>query len=305
MNPAIPDSSYLAELVAAAAVTNTAKEDGVATWLYHHGYVIRYPQSKPDLSRNRKHIGADLARANRGQAFMDIGWVVETVPGDGSVIATKHAARRRFYPGEFLTQRNPGGKPEAGDPILVHAPVEGRASPSDAFCFAFGETVSPFGQSEDLIRFYWNISADGAPSLVLLITGELNRFQIPFRFKCPWRESEYYRLDCAVLYVHKFYWPTVSKLARRIHARIAGNLCPGAPPLTRPLALGLSLAEDPGEGRSFGMHRCTILARAALDLRGNLDADPLDTAIRHFREAGLDLRFPYLNPGSEDIYDPF
>ena len=236
---------------------------------------------------------------------MDMGWAVETVPGDGSVIATKHTARRRFSPGEFLTQRNPGGKPEGGDPILVHAPVEGKANPSDAFFFAFGETVSPFGQSEDLIRFYWNISADGAPSLVSLITGELNRFQIPFRFKCPGRESEYYRLDCAVLYVHKCYWPIVSKLARRIHKQIVEDLCPGTPPLTRPLAHGLSLAEDPGEGRSFGMHRCTLLARAALELRQNPGADPLDLADRHFREAGLDLRVPYLNPGSEDIYDSF
>jgi type III HopA1-like effector protein len=296
---------YLAQLLTAAASAPPGNQDDLATWIYHHGYIIRYPQSKPDLSKNRKHIGGELARANRGRAFMDMGWVVETVPGDGSVVATKHTARRRFSPGEFLTQRNPGGKPEAGDPILVHAPVEGKANPSDPFCFAFGETVSPFGQSEELIRFYWNISADGAPQLVSLITGELNRFQIPFRFKCPWRESEYYRLDCAVLYVHKFYWPIVAKLARRIHRQVAESLCSGSLPLTRALAPGLSLAEDPGEGRSFGMHRCTLLARAAFELRLNPDADPLDIAARHFRDAGLDLRIPYLNPGSEDIYDAF
>jgi len=296
---------YLVELLTAAAAADPHKEEDLANWIYHHGYVIRYPQSKPDQSINRKHIGLELARANQGRSFMDIGWVIETVPGDGSVIAAKHHARRRFSPGEFLTQRNPGGKPEAGDPILIYAPVEGKGNPSDAFWFAFGETVSPFGHSEDLIRFYWNISADGAPSLVSLITGELNRFQIPFRFKCPCRESEYYRLDSAVLYVHKYYWPIVSKVARRIHERIAPSLCPGGPPLTRPLAWGLSLAEDPGEGRSFGMHRCTLLARAALELRLSPGAVPLDTAERHFREAGLDLRVPYLNPGSEDIYDAF
>jgi hypothetical protein len=297
--------TYLAELISAAAAADPRNEADLAAWLYHHGYVIRYPQSKPDLSNNRKHPGPDLARANQGRAFMDPGWVVETVPGDGSVIATKHHARRRFSPGEFLTQRNPGGKPETADPILVHAPVEGKGNLSDAFYFAFGETVSPFGQSDDLIRFYWNISADGAPRLMAALTGELNRFQLPFRFKCPWRESEYYRLDSAVLYVHKYYWPIVSKLVRRIHGQIVENLCAEVPPLTRPLAHGLALAEDPGEGRSFGMHRCTLLARAALELRLNAGADPLETAERHFLKAGLSLRFPWLNPGSEDIYDSF
>jgi hypothetical protein len=39
---------------------------------------------------------------------------------------------------------------------------------------------------------------------------------------------------------------------------------PGTPVFTKFLAPGLGLAEDPGQGDSFGQHRCRLLADAMI-----------------------------------------
>ena len=200
-------------------------------------------------------------------------------------------------------RRGPGGVAAVSDSVLVHAAVECRPSAKDAFYFSFGETVSPFDRNEELIRLYWNVSASGAPALLASITGELNRFQVPFSFKCLHRAVEYFRLDSAVLYLHRHYWPIASRLLPRIHRHNAAELGSDGPPLTKPLAPGLNLAEDPGGGASFGMHRCRILARAVRELRFRPGADVFEEVSRQFSAAGLRLDAPFLNPGSQDLYD--
>jgi hypothetical protein len=49
---------------------------------------------------------------------------------------------------------------------------------------------------------------------------------------------------------------------RAAHRNVSAALRPDVPPLTKELARGLSLAEDPGDGLSFGESRCAALARA-------------------------------------------
>jgi hypothetical protein len=302
----VRDSEYLASLLRDAARTAETTEPELTSWLYHNGYVKRHSgheAATEPIERQGDSITAALMKANRGCPFMDSGWTVEGILNGGSMIARKSSARRRFAPGEYLTQRGPGVLPVPGDSVLVHAAVESRPSPGDAFYFSFGETVSPFDRNQELIRLYWNVSAEGAPPLLTSITGELNRFQIPFSFKCLHRASEYYRLDSAVLYIHRHYWPITSRLLPGIHRGNAAMLGGDGPLLTKPLAPGLHLAEDPGGGASFGMHRCTMLARAVRELRQRLDADPIEEARRQFAKAGFDIRTPYLNPGGRDLYE--
>src|SRR5262249_43057803 len=69
------------------------------------------------------------------------------------------------------------------------------------------------------------------------------------------------------------------------------------------LADGLGLAEDPGGSRSFGRHRCHLVARCLWDsfLRGERDRDSLAAALGSgFRREGLDPLRPHLRPCSAD-----
>jgi hypothetical protein len=297
-----PDIDYLLGLMSAAP---PAGQDELAAWFYARGYVVRYPSAPPVHSGEGPGMMPELAAANRGRAGWDAGWFVEFMADDGSVIAVKEPARRRFEPGGFVTHGMPGIRPKYGDTLSAFAPVELRSS-AEAFYFAFGEAVDPFHTPEDQVRLYWNVTAAGAVPLVAAVTREFNRFQLPFQFKCVWRPEEFYRLDAAVLYLNHQDWDLSSKLLRRVHDEIAPWLGPDVPMLTKRLAPGLALAENPPGGRSFGQHRSELVglaARAISNLPEAGDDARIAALTRAFGEAGLDLERPYLNPDSTDRYD--
>jgi HopA1 effector protein family len=67
----------------------------------------------------------------------------------------------------------------------------------------------------------------------------------------------------------------------------------------------LGLAEDPGDGQSFGMHRAALLARAAVrahELGCTSAPERAAVVSETFDEQGLDVDRPYLNAGSTDHY---
>ncbi len=297
------DLDYLLRLMSAAPPALAAAGDGLADWLYSNGYVVRYPTPPPATSGDEPGIWPALAAANRGRSGWDAGWQVEFPADDGSVIAGKGPVRRHFEPGGFVIHGVPGVRPRYGDALSAFAPVELR-SRAEGFYFAFGETADPFQTPEDQVRLYWNVSAEGAAPLLSAVTAGFNRFQLPFQFKCVCQPDEFYRLDAAVLYLYRHHWELSSKLLRCIHNEMASMLAAETPMLTKPLAPGLALAENPTGGRSFGQHRSELISRAML----TTSTDPSDHARssalhRVFREAGLDFEYPYLNSGSTDCYD--
>jgi len=98
-------------------------------------------------------------------------------------------------------------------------------------------------------------------------------------------------------------------VARIVEALPAGALPqPEAPvPLfTRRLRAGIGVAEDPGNGESFGMHRCRLAADAIVAAWWQGRADPearFEAVEARFRLYGLTLDRPYLAPGSVDFFD--
>jgi hypothetical protein len=172
------------------------------------------------------------------------------------------------------------------------------------YYYAFSETVSDFAETENMVRFFWNISAEGAPRLVETLTRELNRFQIPFRFKCNKRTSHYPRRDAAILYFHGRYYPITALVVESVHGLVRRLLYPGTPLFTNHMADGLAFAEDPGE--SFGENRSKILAAAMAATCGRPAAERLAEVKRQFELQGLSLDRPWLNQGSVDRYEfPF
>ena len=155
------------------------------------------------------------------------------------------------------------------------------------------------------MRFYWNIDAAGAVPLTQRLTRRLNGFQVPFRFKALTYSSQYDRTDPAILYVEKRYFQIAALLALETHQELASHLGAEVGLFTKPLAPGLGLAEDPGNGESFGMHRCRLVAEGLWQaFHQQLSDSParLATVLDRFRGEGLDLDRPHLGPGSADLY---
>ena len=149
------------------------------------------------------------------------------------------------------------------------------------------------------MRFYWNLRAEDAPTLVKGATQLLNDDQIPFRLKVVNDPAHYDRCDAGVLYVQRADYEQVLPAVRRILVELGANLKKATPVFTKVLAPGLGLAEEPAvSGDSFGMDRCRLLAEAIVRIHERAVAgatDRLAVIEEVFAEDGISLATPYLN----------
>jgi len=242
-----------------------------------------------------------LREANAARPRWQTGWLIEQVHNSGWISAKRDGLRRTFAPGEFITREGPGMPLRAGATVDVYLAVASEYM-QPGFYFAFGETVVDESENGSLLRFYWHLRPAGAPSLLHLVSSLFNRFQTPYRFKCLVHPAAYIRADSAVVFVASRWYQIAARLLRDVRREIASDLRAESPLFTKALADGLALAEDPGERQSFGMHRSAALARAIREAATDGSATLAEVEAALSRQ-GVSPLFPYLNPGSVDIYD--
>jgi class II lanthipeptide synthase len=239
-----------------------------------------------------------LSLANSGAGSRDPGWTVARVEDDGALVVHRHGLSLWARPEEVM-----GVDLSPGSEVSVTLPSELRRL-SPGFYMALGD--AEMDPAEPLVRHYWNLSSSGGTTLVAVGTRLLNRAGLPFRLKVLGDPSGYSRCDAGVLYTPRRRQAEVATLLPALLAEVAEHLKPGAPALTKQLAAGLAVAEDPGGGDSFGTHRCGLIASAAVqafELGIETTAERLDLVEQHFDAAGIRFENPYLNAGSADEYE--
>jgi HopA1 effector protein family len=272
-------------------------------WCYSRRFDPAPAQAKAGASGDPRFVES-LSAVNASRDRWDAGWrILQTMPS-GQVVVTKGAITRMVWPGEFHAQAAPGLPPTPGTEANLFAPRESRTM-QPGFYFVFGETLGD--QEEDMspVRFYWNIAAAGAAPLVAGVTDVLNRFVVPFRFKCLSMAGLYDRSDAAVLYIAKRYYRLASELLPEVHKAVKPFLAAATPLFSKRLAGGLGFAENPKSGESFGISRCRLVAGAVCNAHARgIDAPDarLSAIAGAFAETGLSLERPFLNPGSADRY---
>jgi hypothetical protein len=274
--------------------------------LYLHCYARRFTGAiEPMLfADGGKDLTAELAQASASRERWEAGWEVMRILPSGQVAVQRNGFNRVLWPGEYVAPDNMGGMPPRGSFVSVYCRRQ-STTVQPGFYFAFGETLTDQQDESNPVRFYWNIGADAITQLVREITGVLNRHQIPFRFKCQVRAGFYKRTDAAVLYMAKRYYRITAELLEDIWQKLEPQLQPDTPLFCKRLGRGLGLAEDPGNGESFGSHRCRLLAEAichAQALGKRSVEERLEEIEKHFKQSRLTLASPYLNPGSMDNY---
>jgi len=275
--------------------------------LYARCYCTPFPGAEPSpaAATPARELTPELSAANAGQPRWDGGWQITRMEASGQVLAQKGGRTRSLWPGEFLTFDGPGVPPRAGSQISVYFPHESRTM-QPGFYFAFSEVESDPADESRLTRFYWNIREPGAVPLTQWLTRTLNRFQIPFRYKCLTNAAQFERLDAAVLYVSKKFFRISAELLAAGLETLREFLRPETPLFTRQLASGLAFAEDPGNGESFGMNRCRILAEALWSAasKGLVgESERFQEVANHFTQYGLRLDRAHLNAHSADFYE--
>jgi hypothetical protein len=270
--------------------------------LYERCYMRRIDDSRRPESNSHETLLPDLRAANVGASKWQTGWCIQAVHEGGWVSARRDGLERTFAPGEFVTKEGPGMPLRVGGNADVYFAIESIYM-QPGFYFAFGETIADESANGPLLRFYWNVEAAGAPLLLYSVSKLMNRFQVPFRFKCLTSPQAYVRSDAAVIFVPRRWYQIAARLLAEVHEANASHLRTATPLFAKRLADGLGFAEDPGAGQSFGMHRCAAFARALRNVGSTQTELSPDAVEADLSNQGVSPLFPYLNPGSTDIYD--
>lgn len=241
-----------------------------------------------------------LSAANAGQGSWQGGWTIRALHPNG-IVASHGGLTVAAQPDEY--RLDDGAPLVAGADVCLRFPKEARRI-SPGFYMAEGDLVP--GVQDGIVRLYWHLRPEGAADLMREITTRLNAARLPFRFKVLNNPDAYDRCDAGVLYLRKQDYLTAVGILEHIYPLVAANLGHQTPAFTKALAPGLGLAEDPGDGESFGQHRCGLLAEGlvrAHEQRQQTTDGRLATVVETFAEAGVDLERPYLQPGSVDIFE--
>jgi hypothetical protein len=276
--------------------------------VYQHCYCRRFrgrmendPASKEQ--GNGEWIAA-LTRANQSRERWEDGWQVLHTTANGHVAAKRGGITRMLAPGEFVNLSGSGVVLAPGTTVRVYVPRESLTS-QPGYYFMFGENLPDSSDESSIVRFYWNISPEGVPQLLQLLSGELNRWQVPFRFKTRSQQTSVRRSDGAVLYTSRRHADFTYKIVSEICRRLERLLIDEVPLFTLRLAPGLAFAEDPGSQESFGMSRCRMLAEgiwSAYKKNAKQTFERLECVEEWFSSVGISLDHPWLNAGSADEF---
>jgi hypothetical protein len=240
----------------------------------------------PDLSAYR------LAYAS-GAGF-ERGWRVASVrldAGPGAILAERPGEQRLALATEYVPADVRRLRVAPGDEVLLQSRV-------DEFNNGFWHLWSPAWRNTQpprLIRVYFQVAAGREMAFVSAVSAQAPA-DVPWSMKILAGTHAAGRRDAAVVYVNREQGIRARWLAHLI-ASVESLVADGAPPFTARLRGGVAWADDPGEGISFGEHRCRLLAGAACAQPAALTSTRSwrQAAARAFVRAGLELDKPHLH----------
>ena len=204
----------------------------------------------------------ELSNANKTEESLDYNWMIYNIDKSGNVFIKKDEELRWLQSKGYQFQNPQQKQAIVNTMVNLIKPKESKVI-QPVFYHVFSETLFP--QEAELGRFYWHIKPEGARELIHHLSSVLNKYKVPFQFKCLNHPDLYVRTDSAVLYTDKKYVPVIAQLLKPVIQALKPWLKDGVPLFTKALFKGVSYAEDPGKGMSFGMSRSTVIAEALVD----------------------------------------
>ncbi len=270
------------------------------------------PENAAENARNEPPLRNDSIRginrtfyeqiqdANQGQGYFDAGWQITELSPTHRMVQ-KQGLTVQIDPGYHLS---PGDRAaQMGEWVAIRLP---KNRLENSFYVAVSNAGVPHGAG---VAIYFNVNPTGAVTLMQHFTQALNRRQIAFTLKLLYDPTDYGRYDAVTLCLERHHYPEIVPLLKQIYQQTQSEFSPAVPLFTKPLALGLGIAEAPeAEPHDFGLHRCQLVAKgllAAWETGNETPEQRLSYIHQTFAQSQIHLQFPYLNPGSLDVYLPF
>jgi hypothetical protein len=244
-----------------------------------------------------------LRASNSGKGFLESGWQIINIETDGLLAIAKDGLTLHIDPKEYLSEKYHSAN--IGDIISILMPANLL---EQDFYVAVGNQglVKPEKQP---VNIYFNFTAEGAVVVMKNLTQQLNQEQIPFAFKVLSDPDNYDRDICGILQFSRCHYQLVKRSIQYIYIKNQSYFNQKIPFLTKHLAPGVSLAEEPQQKSTpqedYGMHRCRMIAHgllAAWEQGDNSAQKRINFIHQYFSQQGIELHLPYLNHQSEDIY---
>ena len=199
-----------------------------------------------------------LSYSNNSKPDPDKNWQVYAVDPQGNAFAQKNGELRQVLPNSFVP--DPMYPTLAVNQTISFVRQRENKVAQPVFYYVFSDTY--MAPDCPMVRIYWNIKPEGAALLIDRLTKVLNGYRIPFQFKCLNHPDLYHRNDSAVLYFDKADLSIIQLLLKPIIEVVRPYLVDRLPLFVDPLDTGVGMAEDPGNGQSFGMDRVSVIAEA-------------------------------------------
>jgi HopA1 effector protein family len=262
-------------------------------------YQKYYTSESSDKPLKINQFVQKLKIANASKPYWSKQWKVVNVNSDGSVIVDKNELRKLAKSGEYLKEI-PIKNLQQGDFVKLFVPTE-LLTKEDGFFHVYSKEISD-DFNEAMIRFYFNVSPEGAIKLVELLSKKLT---IPFHFKCLKKSASYTRADAGVLYFDKRYFFEIYPILQTIFTEISPFLKSETPLFSYRIANGIGFAENPPEEtESFGTTRSKLIAEAIV--KAFWEEIPTEKRLEKLKEliesVGFDFEKLYLNPNSRFPY---
>ncbi|WP_261300207.1 T3SS effector HopA1 family protein [Sphingomonas alpina] len=246
---------------------------------------------------------AGLSAANLSVDRWDRGWTVVETLASGGAIVEKRYRTRRANPGEFLSATAPATVVR-GTPVEIRVRREARVL-QESFYYAFGGELEDDFAGMRSVRYYLNMDAIAAPTVIGMLTGEFTTRAVPFACKCANSPAGFERRDPCVLYVGARHAQLVHYILLSLMPALAPHLRPPVPMLTHRLAPGLGFAEEPPGNDSFGSHRMRAVAHGLItahkEKRNGVEGRRA-AVFDSFAKLGIDLAMPHLSASDADSF---
>jgi hypothetical protein len=236
-----------------------------------------------------------LSPANTSTNGLDYNWNIYNIDAaSGNAYIQKNDELRWLQPNGYHFA-NPNQKQAIVNTKVNLIRSKEKRDIQPVFYHVFSNEMFP--QEVELGRIYWNVSPEGAPKLINLLTTTLNDYKIPFQFKCLNHPELYVRSDSAVLYLSKKHVQIVAIILNAVIPNLEPYLVDEIPMFTKRLHKGVGYAEDPGKGQSFGMSRSSTIAEALVDaFQKEMDQKKtFDNVIHFLSKKGMMLDRLHLN----------
>jgi len=240
-----------------------------------------------------------LSKNNHTKDKVEQGWQIKNNYSNGFVEISRFG-ENRIVPVSSIKSTQNSTINSGGQSVSVYFAKEDKDR-QPTFFYVFSDKNIDLTQK--IIRVYWNITSEGAPKLIDLITKKLNYYNIPFLFKCLNHPNLYFRRDAAVLYIEDNLMPIISFIITEMHIEMKEYLENDVPLFCYQFRKGIGIAESPNSQESFGMNRIGIVVTALLkNISKKLSVENnIEEIAKVFLEKGIDPSKTFLNKGSRTL----